>query len=188
MVIAIVLAFAGLISAFRLPVAQYPNVTPPQISVEATYRGADAATLANTVAAPLEEQLNGVDGMIYMSSTSDNGGNYELAITFEMGTDPDMALVKVQNRIQQATPMLPSAVTAEGITVESRFSDTLGFVGLISPNGTKDGPFLMDYAENNIKNVFKRVPGLEAARSSGPSTVYVYGLTGTNSFTWPQHQ
>ncbi len=167
MVIAIVLAFAGLISAFRLPVAQYPNVTPPQISVEATYRGADAATLANTVAAPLEEQLNGVDGMIYMSSTSDNGGNYELAITFEMGTDPDMALVKVQNRIQQATPMLPSAVTAEGITVESSFSDTLGFVGLISPNGTKDGPFLMDYAENNIKNVFKRVPGLGGCKVFG---------------------
>jgi len=167
MVIAIVLAFAGLISAFRLPVAQYPNVTPPQISVEATYRGADAATLANTVAAPLEEQLNGVDGMIYMSSTSDNGGNYELAITFDMGTDPDMALVKVQNRIQQATPMLPSAVTAEGITVESSFSDTLGFVGLISPNGTKDGPFLMDYAENNIKNVFKRVPGLGGCKVFG---------------------
>ena len=160
MVIAIVLAFAGLISAFRLPVAQYPDVTPPQISVQATYRGADASTLANTVAAPLEEQINGVDGMIYMSSASDNSGNYELTITFDMGTDPDMALVKVQNRVQQATPLLPSAVTAEGITVESRFSDTLGFVGLISPHGTKDGSFLTDYAENNVKNVFKRVPGL----------------------------
>ncbi|MDY9921682.1 MAG: efflux RND transporter permease subunit [Synergistota bacterium] len=160
MVIAIVLAFAGLISAFRLPVAQYPNVTPPQVSVGASYRGADASTLSNTVAAPLEEQLNGVDGMIYMSSTSDNSGNYELTITFDMGTDPDMALVKVQNRVQQAAPMLPSEVTAQGITVESRFSDTLGFVGIISPNGTKDGPFLMDYAENNVKNVFKRVPGM----------------------------
>ncbi len=160
MVIAIVLAFAGLISALRLPVAQYPNVTPPQISVGASYRGADASTLANTVAAPLEEQLNGVDGMIYMSSTSDNSGNYELTITFDMGTDPDMALVKVQNRVQQATPMLPTEVTTQGITVESRFSDTLGFVGIISPHGTKDGPFLMDYAENNIKNVFKRVPGM----------------------------
>lgn len=160
MVIAIVLAFAGLISAFRLPVAQYPNVTPPQVSVGASYRGADASTLSSTVAAPLEEQLNGVDGMIYMSSTSDNSGNYELTITFDMGTDPDMALVKVQNRVQQAAPMLPSEVTAQGITVESRFSDILGFVGIISPNGTKDGPFLMDYAENNIKNVFKRVPGM----------------------------
>lgn len=160
MVVAIVLALAGAISAFRLPVAQYPNVTPPQISVGASYRGADAATLANTVAAPLEEQLNGVDGMIYMSSTSDNSGNYELTITFDMGTDPNMALVKVQNRVQQATPMLPSEVTAQGITVESRFSDTLGFVGLISPHGTKDGSFLMDYAENNIKNSFKRVPGM----------------------------
>lgn len=167
MVIAIVLAFTGLISASSLPVAQYPDVTPPQISVGATYRGADASTLANTVAAPLEEQINGVDGMIYMSSTSDNGGNYDLTITFEMGTDPDMALVKVQNRVQQATPMLPSEVTAQGVTVESRFSDTLGFIGLISPNGTRDGPFLNDYAENNIKNVFKRVPGMGDCRVFG---------------------
>lgn len=167
MVIAIVLAFAGLISAFRLPIAQYPNVTPPQISVSATYRGADASTLANTVAAPLEEQINGVDGMIYMSSTSDNSGSYELTVTFDLGTDPDMALVKVQNRVQQASQMLPGEVTAQGITVSSRFSDTLGFVGLISPNGTKDGSFLMDYAENNIKNVFKRVPGMGDCRVFG---------------------
>ncbi len=167
MVIAIVLAFGGLICVFRLPVAQYPDVTPPQISVGASYRGADASTLANTVAAPLEEQLNGVDGMIYMSSTSDNSGYYELTITFDMGTDPDMALVKVQNRIQRATPMLPNEVTAQGITVDSRFSDTLGFVGIISPNGTKDGPFLMDYAENNVKNVFKRVPGMGDCRVFG---------------------
>lgn len=167
MVIAIVLAFAGLISAFRLPVAQYPNVTPPQISVSATYLGADASTLSNTVAAPLEEQINGVDGMIYMSSTSDNSGSYELTVTFDLGTDPDMALVKVQNRVQQASQMLPGEVTAQGITVSSRFSDTLGFVGLISPNGTKDGSFLMDYAENNIKNVFKRVPGMGDCRVFG---------------------
>lgn len=160
MVIAVVLAFAGLISVFGLPVAQYPNVTPPQVQVGASYRGADASTLANTVAAPLEEQLNGVDGMIYMSSNSDNAGRYDLTITFDMGTDPDMALVKVQNRVQQAAPMLPSEVTAQGITVQSSFSDNLGFIGLISPNGTKDGAFLMDYAENNIKNVFKRVPGM----------------------------
>ena len=159
-VIAVVLAFAGLISVFGLPIAQYPNVTPPQVRVGASYRGADASTLANTVAAPLEEQLNGVDGMIYMSSNSDNAGHYDLTITFDMGTDPDMALVKVQNRVQQASPMLPSEVTAQGITVESSFSDNLGFIGLISPHGTKDGAFLMDYAENNIKNVFKRVPGM----------------------------
>lgn len=160
MVIAIVMAFAGLICAFQLPISQYPNVTPPQIYVSATYRGADAATLANTVAAPLEEVLNGVDGMIYMDSTSDNAGSYELSITFDMGTDPDMALVKVQNRVQQATPQLPSEVTANGITVQSRFSDMLGFIGFISPNGTKDEAYLMDYASNNIKNVFKRVHGM----------------------------
>ena len=160
MVISFVLAFAGLICAFRLPVAQYPEVTPPQIVVWTAYRGADAATLANTVAAPLEEAINGVDGMIYMNSTSDNAGNYELAITFAMGTNPDMALVKVQNRVQQATPQLPTEVTQYGVTVSSRFSDTLGFAALTSPNGTRDEAFLMNYADGSIKNILKRVPGM----------------------------
>ncbi len=119
--------------------------------------------------------------MIYMSSTSDNSGNYiELTITFDMGTDPDMALVKVQNRVQQATPMLPTEVTTQGVTVESRFSDTLGFVGIISPHGTKDGPFLMDYAENNIKNVLNAFPhGI--ARYLVPNTAY--GWIPEDSFT-----
>ena len=160
MVISFLMAFAGLICAFRLPIAQYPEVTPPQIVVSATYRGADALTLANTVAAPLEEQVNGVDGMIYMESTCDSSGAYELTITFAMGTDPDMALVKVQNRVQQASSQLPSEVTANGITTESRFSGTLGFMALISPHGTRDGLFLNDYAYNNVKNVMKRVPGM----------------------------
>ena len=160
MVISILLGLAGIIAAFSLPVEQYPNVTPPQIQVRASYRGAAADVVANTVGAPLEELINGVDGMIYMDSTSSNNGNYDLTITFETGTDPDMALVKVQNRVQQATPQLPSEVTAEGITVESSFSDTLGFIGLVSPNGTRDELFLTDYAYGNVKNVLKRVPGM----------------------------
>ena len=133
MVISILLALAGIIGAFSLPVEQYPNVTPPQVQVEANYRGAAADVVANTVGAPLEELINGVDGMIYMNSTSSNNGNYRLTITFQTGTDPDMALVKVQNRVQQATPQLPSEVTAEGITVQSSFSDTMGYIGLTSP-------------------------------------------------------
>ena len=133
MVVSVVLALAGIIAALNLPVKQYPDVAPPQISVEASYPGADAETLANTVGVPLEEAINGVDDMIYMNSTSSNTGRYTLTITFKTGTDTDMALVKVQNRVQQAEPLLPSEVTARGITTEARFSDVLGFVALISP-------------------------------------------------------
>ena len=160
MVISILMALAGVIAAFSLPVAQYPNVTPPQIQVSTTYRGADASTLANTVGAPLEEMVNGVEGMIYMNSTSSNNGQYKLTITFATGTDPDMALVRVQNRVSQVTPQLPSEVTAEGITVETSFSDTLGFLALLSPNGTYDELALMNYAYGNIRNTMKRVPGM----------------------------
>ncbi|MCF4115099.1 MULTISPECIES: efflux RND transporter permease subunit [Dethiosulfovibrio] len=160
MVIAVVLALAGGIAALNLPVKQYPDIAPPQISVEATYPGADAETLANTVGVPLEEAINGVDDMIYMNSTSSNTGRYSLTITFKTGTDTDMALVKVQNRVQQAEPQLPGEVTARGITTESRFSDVLGFVALISPNGTRDATFMTDYAQNNVSNALKRVPGL----------------------------
>ncbi len=160
MVIAVVLALAGSIAAFNLPVKQYPDVAPPQITVEAHYPGADAETLANTVGVPLEEAINGVDDMIYMSSTSSNTGSYSLTVTFKTGTDSDMALVKVQSRVQQAEPSLPGEVTSRGLTTSSRFSDTLGFVAFSSPNQTRDATFLTDYANNNIRNALKRVPGL----------------------------
>lgn len=159
-VISVLMALAGVIAGFSLPVTQYPNVTPPQIRVSTTYRGADASTVANTVGAPLEEMVNGVDGMIYLNSTSSNNGEYQLYITFATGTDPDMALVRVQNRVSQVTPQLPSEVTAEGITVETSFSDTLGFMSLTSTNGTYDELALMNYAYSNIRNTMKRVPGM----------------------------
>ncbi|MDR3264615.1 MAG: efflux RND transporter permease subunit [Synergistaceae bacterium] len=160
MVVSIVIALAGLISALNLPIKQYPDVAPPQVQVFADYPGADAETLANTLAAPLEEAINGVDDMIYMNSTSSNSGRYTLSVTFKTGTDPDMALVKVQNRVQQATPQLPSEVTARGITTRTSFSNQLGFVALISPNGTRDKLFLLDYANGTIANALKRVPGM----------------------------
>ena len=167
MVIACILTIAGAIAAFNLPIKQYPDVAPPEIVVDAQYPGADAETLANTVGVPLEEAINGVDDMIYMSSTSSNTGSYSLRVTFATGTDSDMALVKVQNRVAQAEPLLPTEVTAQGITTSSSFSDTLGFVALVSPNGTRDELFLNDYVQSNISNVLKRVPGM--------GTVDVYG-------------
>lgn len=160
LVVAIVMSIAGIICALGLPVKQYPDVAPPQIQVRATYPGADAETLANTVAAPLEEAINGVDGMIYMSSTSSNTGSYSLTVTFKTGTNSDMALVKVQNRVQQAMPQLPAEVTARGITTTASFSNTLGFLAFTSPNGTRDALFLNDYAYSHIVNALKRVPGM----------------------------
>lgn len=166
-VISIVMALAGVISIFNLPVEQYPNVTPPEVSVRATYTGANAETIAKTVAAPLEENVNGTDGMIYMSSTSSNNGSYDLTVTFEVGTDPDMALVKVQNRISQIESRLPTEVTATGITVEKSNSSTMGFISLTSPNGTYDETALTNYMDANIKPIIQRVPGM--------GTVTVYG-------------
>ena len=160
MVVCIVIALAGIISIFSLPVEQYPEVAPPQIRVNTSYRGADAETIANTLAAPLEEEVNGVEGMIYMDSTSSNNGEYELYVTFATGTDPDMALVRVQNRVSQVQPQLPQEVVDEGITVETSFSDTLGFLALTSPNGTYDELELMNYAYANIRSRLQRVAGM----------------------------
>lgn len=167
MVVCLVIAIAGIISIFSLPVEQYPEVAPPQIRVNTTYRGADAQTIANTLAAPLEENVNGVEDMIYMDSTSSNNGDYTLYVTFATGTDPDMALVRVQNRITQVQPQLPSEVVDEGITVETSFSDTLGFLALTSPNGTYGELELMNYAYANIRPRLQRV--------SGMGDVQVYG-------------
>ncbi|MDR3332693.1 MAG: efflux RND transporter permease subunit [Synergistaceae bacterium] len=160
MVIACVLIIAGVISGLSLPVKQYPDVAPPTVQIFATYPGADAETVANTLAAPMEEALNGVDDMIYMSSTSSNSGSYNLTITFRTGTNADMAMINVQNRVQQVTPLLPTEVTQRGINVIKSFSDMLGFIALTSPNGTRDSLFLLDYAYNNVSNFLKRVPGV----------------------------
>jgi len=167
MVIACVLMLAGGMGALSLPIKQYPDVAPPAIRIQADYPGADAETMANAVAAPLEEAINGVDDMIYMSSTSSNNGSYSLTVTFKTGTDTDMALVKVQNRVQQAMPLLPTEVTQRGITTESTFSDTLGFVALVSPKGTHDKLYLNDYINSNVLNRLKRVPGMGNVQSFG---------------------
>ena len=158
--IALVMMIAGGISAMGLPVNQYPEVAPPQIMIHAMFPGADADSLAKNVGIPLENTINGVDGMLYMQSTSSSSGFYSLIVTFRTGTDPDMALVKVQNRIQQATPLLPEDVVRLGVTAEVSFSDMIGVLALTSPNGTKDALFLNDYAFNNLTNILKRVPGM----------------------------
>lgn len=168
LVISIVLTLAGVLAIKTLPVSQYPQVTPPQVNVAAVYPGANARELANTIAIPLEEEINGVDDMLYMSSDCDDAGNYNLTVTFEVGTDLDLDMVKVQNRVQQAVPKLPKEVTEQGVSVTTRSSDRLGFLTLRSPKGTRDLLFLSDYAHNHVKNVLKRIQGVGGADVYGP--------------------
>lgn len=160
MVVSIVLSLAGLLSVFSLPISLYPQVTPPEVNVGATYTGASAEVVASSIGIPMEEEINGVEGMIYMNSTSSNTGSYSLSVTFETDVDPDMAQVKLQNRLQQAESKLPTDVTRQGLTVKRRSSDTLGFIAVGSPKGTRDSKFLTDYVENNLKNNIIRVDGV----------------------------
>jgi hydrophobe/amphiphile efflux-1 (HAE1) family protein/NodT family efflux transporter outer membrane factor (OMF) lipoprotein len=168
LVISIVLTLAGVLAIRNLPITQYPQVTPPQVTVTARYPGANARELANTVAIPLEEEVNGVDDMLYMASECDDSGNYVLTVTFEVGTNLDLDMVKVQNRVQQATPKLPKEVTEQGISVTTRSSDMLGFLSVRSPKGTHDRLFLADYTHSHIKNVLKRIPGVGSVEVYGP--------------------
>lgn len=166
-VIAIVMSLAGLIAVFTLPVAMYPEITPPQVRVTADYTGASAETVANTVAIPIETEVNGVDDMMYMESSSYNSGRYELNISFEIGTDPDLAQVKVQNRVQKAISSLPDEVQARGVDVVRRSSEILGFLQAISPKGTLDRNALNNYVTNNIKNNLGRQYGVGDANVMG---------------------
>lgn len=166
-VIAIIMSLAGVIAIFSLPIAMYPEITPPQVTVFADYTGASAETVANTVAVPIEKEINGVDNMMYMNSSSYNSGRYQLDISFEIGTDPDLAQVKVQNRVQKAINSLPDEVQARGVNVVRRSSEILGFLQAISPNGTHDTNFLNNYVTNNIKNNLGRQYGVGDANVMG---------------------
>lgn len=166
-VIAIIMSLAGIIAIFSLPIAMYPEITPPSVTVSADYTGASAETVANTVAIPIEKEINGVDNMLYMSSSSYNSGNYQLDISFEIGTDPDLAQVKVQNRVQKAINSLPDEVQTRGVNVIKRSSEILAFLQAVSPNGTHDRNFLNNYVTNNIKN--------NLARQYGVGDVHVMG-------------
>lgn len=150
-VIAIVMALAGLVSVFTMPIGMYPEIAPPEIRVSTVYVGASAETVAKNVGIPLEKNINGIENMLYMSSSSYNSGAYQLSIAFETGTDPDLDQVKVQNRVQQALSSLPSEVQTYGVTVERRSSDILAFMQVTSPKGTYDSNYLNNYVEIILK-------------------------------------
>ncbi|MGI6850701.1 efflux RND transporter permease subunit [Mesorhizobium sp. 1B3] len=166
-VISIVIALAGLLALSVIPVAQYPDITPPQVQVSATYAGASAEDVANAVGAPIEAEVNGVDDMLYMESTSSGNGSYSLSVSFAVGTDPDLAAVNVQNRVSLATPRVPSEVTQLGISSKKRSSSILLGVNLFSPNGTRDAIFLSNYATINIRDTLARVAGVGEATVLG---------------------
>src|SRR5579862_8010240 len=167
MVIAIVTAIAGLLSLLVIPVAQYPDIVPPQVSVTATYPGASAAVVDATVAQPIEAQIVGVDKAIYMKSVSGNDGSYNLLVSFVLGTDPDINTVNVNNRVQIALSKLPSDVRQQGVTVNKKSSALLGVVSLYSPKGTKAPLFLSNYATINLLDDIRSTPGVGDAALFG---------------------
>src|SRR5438309_1800512 len=159
-VISVVITLAGGVAVWSLPIAQYPEVTPPTVQVTAFYPGANALTVQDTVAAPIEEQVSGVEGMAYMSSRSTNDGAYNLTVTFKLGTDSDMAQVLVQNRVSLALPVIPALVQRQGINVRKVSPSTLMIVNLISPDGRYDALFLSNYATIELRDELGRLPGV----------------------------
>ncbi|MDA7947514.1 MAG: efflux RND transporter permease subunit [Hyphomicrobiaceae bacterium] len=167
-VISIVITLVGAIAIYFIPISEYPDIAPPQVVVNAQYPGANASDIAKTVAIPIETQVNGVDNMIYMSSTSSNNGTYQLTVTFAVGTDPDIAAVNVQNRVSLASPQLPQAVVQQGVTTKKQSSSMLLVVNLISPNSTHDEIFLSNYATIKMQDTLARIPGVGSVSQFGP--------------------
>ena len=158
-VLSIVLTIAGAVAVLVLPVAQYPEIAPPTVQVSCVYPGASAKVVAETVAAPIEQQVNGVENMMYMSSQCTNDGAYNLTVTFKLGTNLDMAQVLVQNRVSMALPTLPDVVKQTGVTTKKKSPNIMLVVNLISPDGRYDQLYLSNYATINIKDKLARLDG-----------------------------
>jgi HAE1 family hydrophobic/amphiphilic exporter-1 len=187
-VLAVVMVLLGLVALVQLPVAQYPNVVPPTVQVTTRYAGASAETVMNTVALPIEQQVNGVQGMLYMQSTSASDGTYSLTVTFDIGTDLNFAQVLVQNRVASAIASLPQAVQAQGVVVQQKSTAILQIVTLTAPGGRYDSLFLSNYATINLVDELARIPGVGNVNVFGvgqysmrvwldPETMKARGLT-----------
>src|SRR5262245_20865714 len=182
-VIAIVTAIAGLISLLAIPIAQYPDIVPPQVSVTTIYPGANAAVVDSTIAQPIEAQVVGVDKMIYMKSVSGDDGSYSLTASFELGTNPDINTVNVNNRVQVALSSLPSDVQRQGVTVKKKSSALLGVVAFYSPKQTHDPLFISNYVTINILDQIKSTPGVGDATLWGPQDYAMRAWVRTDTLT-----
>ena len=189
-VISILFVVLGCIGIFTLPIEQYPNIAPPTVRITTTYNGANADAVLNSVIVPLEESINGVEGMTYMTSSASNGGGVTITVFFKQGINPDIATVNVQNRVSQATSLLPSEVTQAGVTVRKQQNSTLLLISVSSINSDYDGQFLQNYANINILPQIKRVSGVGDAMVYGakdysmriwlkPDVMTAYSITPT---------
>ncbi len=167
LVISIILTMAGLLSIAMLPITEFPAISPPNIVVSGVYPGASAEVVESTVGTPIEDAVNGVEDMIYMSSKSANDGSYSLTVTFEVGADVDMALVRVQNRVKLAEPLLPAEVTANGLKIDEKSPDILKIVSFMSPDGSLDYKFISNYVKINVQSALARVEGISSANILG---------------------
>ena len=166
-VISILLVILGMLGLRVLPIAQFPNIAPPTISVTASYAGASAEVVMNSVVIPLEEQINGVENMMYMTSTASNNGSATIKVYFEQGTDPNVAAVNVQNRVARATSQLPQEVIQTGVSTSEEQSENILIFGLYSDTEAFDSTFVQNYAEINLLPAVKRVKGVGSVRSFG---------------------
>lgn len=159
-VISVAIIIIGVIGLTQLPIEQFPNIAPPTVRVTATYTGANAETVMKSVITPLEEQLNGVENMMYMTSTATNTGSASISVYFRQGTDPDMSVVNVQNRVASAQGQLPAEVTKSGVTVRKRQNSSLKSLSLYSPDDSYDSNFLTNYMKINIEPQISRIAGV----------------------------
>ena len=166
-VVALIICLAGAVSMYLLPVSQYPSITPVQVTVSATYPGADSATLASSVASPIEQQINGVDNMLYMSSISSSTGQLTMTVYFSLDTDPDIAQVQVQNRVNLAMPQLPSAVVQQGVNVQKKSSSIMMLVSVYAEDNRYSANYIANYANVYVLNALKRVNGAGQAQIMG---------------------
>ena len=166
-VVSIVIVLVGMIGLFLLPVDQYPEIVPPVVQVSASYPGADAETVSQAVATPIEQELNGTPGMLYMESRSTNSGSFTVTITFDIDTDPDLAAVEIQNRVKQAEARLPAEVIQNGISVDKQASNKLMTITLLSNDPKFDEVYLSNYATLNVLDMLRRIPGVGRVSNVG---------------------
>ena len=176
-VISVVTVLAGVLCLTQVPIAEYPEIAPPTINVSASYPGASAQVIAETVGAIIEAEVNGVEDMIYFSSTSDNSGNYSLTITFESGTNDDMAQVNVQNAVQRAEPSLPEEVKALGVTVRKRSSDILAMYSFMTDGTSLSQLELSNYIRLNVRDALARINGISEASIMGERAYSMCGIS-----------